>query len=127
MVGWTRLKITVVRERITDDYWDLVKDDAEAVGYDREAYEHSLQLKNLFKENSATILTTGDDGVTLLLFPLIGLLDSPEKVKEAAGLGGIPKMLHGENDMGMVRMCLVEKETYKKLEDWLTQRTVLKQ
>ena len=29
------------RERITDDHWELVRTEKEALGYDREAYEHS--------------------------------------------------------------------------------------
>lgn len=36
----------VTREPISDEHWDLVKEDREAAGFDREAYEHSLTLKD---------------------------------------------------------------------------------
>lgn len=38
----------VTRERITDELWDVVKEDWEKLGYDCEAYEHSLQLVEVF-------------------------------------------------------------------------------
>jgi len=37
------------RERITDDHWELVRTEKEALGYDREAYEHNLSLLPVLK------------------------------------------------------------------------------
>ena len=71
----------LTRERITDAHWDLVRQEKEAAGYDREAYEHSLHLPEVFKAQSATIPINSEDGGLMLLFRLGGLLDSPEKVK----------------------------------------------
>lgn len=117
--------MAVTRERITDEHWALIKDEKEALGYDREAYEHSLQLPKVFKGQSASIPTTGADGEMVLLFRLGGLLDTPEKVKEVAGLKELPIIRDGMSEMGMVKFCVVDKETQKKLEDWLTQQSVL--
>ncbi|KAF2827439.1 hypothetical protein CC86DRAFT_455101 [Ophiobolus disseminans] len=115
----------VTRERISDDHWALIKDEKEALGYDREAYEHSLQLPKVFKGQSATIPTASVDGGLMLLFRLGGLLDTPEKVKQIAGLDGVPVVKGGMSEMGMVQFCVVDKETQKKLEEWLVQRAVL--
>lgn len=61
----------------------------------------------------------------MLLFRLGGLLDSAEKVKEIAGLENLPKVVEGESGVGIMRFCLVKKETQKILEDWLVQQAVL--
>ncbi|KAF2129779.1 hypothetical protein P153DRAFT_356466 [Dothidotthia symphoricarpi CBS 119687] len=115
----------VTRERITDEHWELIKDDKQAIGYDREAYEHSLQLTKVFKSQSASIPTTGADGELMLLFRLGGLLDTPEKVKDITGLDELPMVKEGTSEMGVVKFCAVDKEAQKKLEDWLTQHAVL--
>ncbi|KAJ4365856.1 hypothetical protein N0V83_008478 [Neocucurbitaria cava] len=117
----------VTRERITDDHWALIKDEKEALGYDREAYEHSLQLSQVFKGQSASIPAGGgsDDDDMMFLFRLGGLLKTPEKVKEVAGLEELPVVREGTNEMGVVKFCVVDKDTQKKLEEWLTQHSVL--
>lgn len=115
----------VTRERITDDHWALIKDEKEALGYDREAYEHGLQLPKVFKGQSASIPTTGADGEMVLLFRLGGLLDTAEKVQEIAGLQRPPTVMTGESEMGLVKFCAVDKDAQKKLEEWLTQQAVL--
>ena len=61
----------------------------------------------------------------MLLFRLGGLLDSAEKVKEVAGLEKLPRVVVGEGGMGIMKFCLVERETQKKLEEWLVQQSVL--
>lgn len=115
----------ITREQITNEHWDLVKDEKEAAGYDREAYEHSLHLPDIFKTQTATISTTGEDGGLMLLFRLGGLLDTPEKVQEVAGLDEVPKVVQGMNEMGLAKFCYVDKEAQKKLEEWLVQQAVL--
>ena len=115
------------RERISNDHWALIKDEKEALGYDREAYEHSLELPKVFKGQSATIPTAGADGELMLLFRLGGLLDTPEKVKEIAGLDETPMVRDGMSEMGIVQFCVVDKEAQKKLEEWLAQRAVLQE
>ncbi|KAF1920590.1 hypothetical protein BDU57DRAFT_544270 [Ampelomyces quisqualis] len=115
----------VTRDRITDSHWALIADEKEALGYDREADEHSLQLPKVFKGQSATIPATGGDGELVHLFRLGGLLDSAEKVKEIAGLEELPVVREGVNEMGPVKFCVVEREAQDKLEEWLKQRAVL--
>lgn len=61
----------------------------------------------------------------MLLFRLGGLLDSPEKVKEIAGLSELPVVREGMSEMGIVEFCVVDLEVQKKLEEWLAQKAVL--
>jgi hypothetical protein len=118
-------RLTVTRERISDSHWALIQDEKEASGYDREAYEHSLQLPNVFKGQSATIPTDGAGGELMLLFRLGGLLDSPEKVKDIVGLEELPVVKEGVSETGVVKFCVVGKEVQQKLEEWLAQKAVL--
>lgn len=87
----------------------------------------SLQLPKVFKGQSATIPTMGADGEMMLLFRLGGLLDSPEKVKEIAGLDKLPVVREGVSEIGVVKFCVVDKDVQKKLEEWLAQRAVLQE
>jgi hypothetical protein len=116
---------TVTRERISDAHWSLISAEKEAMGYDREAYEHSLQLTKVFKSQSASIPLPGSEGEMMLLFRLGGLLDSAEKVKEVAGLEKLPVVREGVSEMGVVKFCVVDREVQKRLEEWLTQQAVL--
>jgi hypothetical protein len=79
----------------------------------------------VFKDNSATIPTKGKHGETVLLFRLGGLLGSAEMVKQVAGLERLPKVVEGQSEMGIARFCVVDKETQRKLEEWLVQQAVL--
>jgi hypothetical protein len=88
-------------------------------------YEHSLQLPKVFKGQSATIPTAGADREMMLLFRLGGLLNTPEKVKEIAGLEELPIVREGESEMGIMKFCVVSKEVQGTLEEWLKQRAVL--
>jgi hypothetical protein len=115
----------LARERITDEFWDLIKDEKEAAGYDREAYEHSLQIPSIYKDQSAVIQTTGPDGGMVWLFSLGGLLDTPEKVQEITGMDKVPGVVTGIGETSLAKFCYVEKEAQKKLEEWLTQQSVL--
>jgi hypothetical protein len=114
----------LTRDRITDEHWGLIKDEKESMGFDREAYEHSLKLTDVFKSQSATIPTAGENGELMLLFRLGGMLDTAEKVQEVAGLERLPETVSGTNAMGFAQFCLVDKETQGKLEVWLRTRSV---
>jgi hypothetical protein len=34
----------ISRQRVSDEYWELVREEKEAQWYDREAYEHDLEI-----------------------------------------------------------------------------------
>ena len=114
---------TVTRERMSDDHWDLIRADKEAAGHDRESYEHSLQLKSVFSSQSASV--THPDGGLMLLFRVGGLLSSPEKIQDVAKLEEPPVVQEGWSERGPVKFVIVDEEAKRKLEEWLTQQSVL--
>lgn len=52
-------------------------------------------------------------------------MNTAEKVKEVASLDRVPVEQEGMSEMGPVKFCLVDKDAQKKLEEWLTQQSVL--
>jgi hypothetical protein len=46
------------------------------------------------------------------------LLDSPEKLKEVAGLDEPPSFTEGQNDLGIANFCMVDEEAKKGIELW---------
>lgn len=113
----------VTRERISDDHWGLIKAEKEAAGHDRESYEHSLQVKEVFKSQSASV--PAPDGSLMLLFRLGGLLSTVEKVQQVAEMDEPPVIQQGWSERGMVNFCVVDEAAKMKLEEWLTQQSVL--
>ncbi|ORY12721.1 hypothetical protein BCR34DRAFT_563278 [Clohesyomyces aquaticus] len=114
----------LARDRISDDHWELVKDEKEAMGYDRETYEHSLRLGDILKSQSMTI--PNEDGADVFIFQLGGLLDSALQVQQVAGLEELPKVVRGIGSEGRgVRFCSVTKDAQKKIEAYLAQRQII--
>jgi hypothetical protein len=107
----------ITRTRITDEHWSLVRDEKEAQGHDRETYEHSLQLGNVLKSQSATI--PGADGKNIFLFRLGGILGDVERVRGI--VGGEVSVVEGQSEMGVANFCLVDEEGKEKIEEFLAQ------
>lgn len=105
----------LTRTRIPDEHWALVKDEREAHGHDRETYEHSLQLGNVLKSQSATI--PGVDGENMFLFRLGGLLGDVAKVKGVVGYE--PKVVEGQSELGIVNFCWVDEDGKDNIEKFL--------
>lgn len=90
------------------------------MGHDRETYEHSLQLGNVLKSQSATI--PGPDGKgNMFLFRLSGLLGNAETVREIAGLDEVPKVVEGQSEMGVANFCMVDEAAKGEIERYLAQ------
>ncbi|KAF2629913.1 hypothetical protein BU25DRAFT_419576 [Macroventuria anomochaeta] len=119
------LILVVTRERLTDDHWDLVKVKKEAAGQDREFYEHSLQAKDVFKSQSASV--PAPNGSLMLLFRLGGLLSTAGKVQKVAELAEPPLVQEGWSERGPVKFCMVDEAAKEKFEEWLTQQSVLQE
>ena len=113
----------VTRSRISDEHWELVREEREAAGYDREAYEHSLSLKDVLHSQSTVV--HDEDGKKWFVFRLGGVLDSAEKVMEISGLKELPKVTSGENERGNVQLCWVDDEGKKKIEEYMQQKMIL--
>lgn len=107
----------ITRTPISDEHWSLVAPDLEARGYDREAYEHSLGLKDLMRSQSTVVHDA--DGNRWTLFRIGGLLESKEKVKEIAGLERVPKVTLGIGERNMSEFVWVDDEAREQIEAWV--------
>ena len=122
---------SVTRDRITDEHWSLVKDAKEALGHDRETYEHSLRLSQVFQAKTALVPKTGgEEGEMAFMLRLGGLLDSTVTVKEVAELEEAPVVMRGKRDRDrgrgqLLRFCEVDTEAMKRIEAWFLQRGIL--
>ncbi|KIW28452.1 uncharacterized protein PV07_08118 [Cladophialophora immunda] len=104
------------KTRITDELWDTVKSRKEAEGYDREAYEYSLKNQQQARGLTAAPCVSGT-----FIMQLTWPLDSPEKVKDVAGLKEAPSMATGAGDHGQVDFCQIDGVTRVKLLDWVAE------
>jgi hypothetical protein len=78
-------------------------------------------IGNTLNKLSATITTS--DGARIVLVRLGGLLDTPQKIQEIAGLSEPPPVEEGESDMsGSTRFCMVSEETKRKIDEYLAQQ-----
>lgn len=119
----TAHRADVTRAQIPDSHWALVREEREAAGYDREAYEHALQLKDVLDAQSTVVHDA--EGKAWSLVRLGGLLGSAEKVRDVAGLGEVPVVEEGWNEMGVVRFVMVDEEAKRKIDSWVEMQQVL--
>ena len=103
------------RKRISDSLWTTLKADKEADGFDREAYEYSLaHQKAIFAARPA------QKAVGTFIIQLEGLLNSAQKVQEAAALSAAPAVATGTNDCGKAtQFCEIDGHARAKILNWL--------
>jgi len=106
----------------------MIRANREAEGHDRETYSHLHSLQDVKKLQSATIECVNKDGevVIMVLFRLGGLLSTPEKVQNIAGLDEVPDVRKGQGSMGAVDFCIVDQESNKRINAWLAQQVIAK-
>ncbi|KAG0649811.1 hypothetical protein D0Z07_3828 [Hyphodiscus hymeniophilus] len=117
LFNYSPQRSNLTRNRITDEHWSLVREDKEKAGHDRETYEHSLQLGDVMRSQSAAI--PGVDGKMCFLVRLGGLLGTSENVRDIAGLDEEPKVVEGQSETGAAQFCVVDEEAKRKIEKWL--------
>ena len=74
----------LARMRVSDEHWGLVQVEMEANGYDREAYEHKLQLGKTLPEPYPAKAPHGDSGTaSSFIFKLEGPLSDPSVIQKS--------------------------------------------
>jgi len=91
------------RTRISDELWATVGSRKEAEGYNQEAYEDEYTLKNGWQARSGLTACPTVSGTFIV--QLTGPLASPEKIKDAAGLGAAPAVATGVGEDGHADFC----------------------
>lgn len=111
----------ITHSHISNEHWDLVRIQREAASYDREAYEHVLQLGNLFLEQCVTLPNGGGE-----IIRLGGLLKDVGMVKEIAGLDFVPVVVEvvGREEV-TARLCKVDGVAKGSVREWLDLQRVL--
>ncbi|KAH6661286.1 hypothetical protein BKA67DRAFT_654409 [Truncatella angustata] len=91
------------RTVITLAHWGMVRDEKEAEGYDKESYEHSIDILKHDQSPSPTYTAANVSNKTkaaMFLLKLEGPLMDVKMVQEAAKLAQPPELLMGHGDSG---------------------------
>lgn len=113
------------RNRVSDEHWEFVQSDTEAQSYDREAYEHSLEIDGkriskdtVFKGKPVTIAPALARAT--YTFKLERPLDTLEKVQHAAELSDLPIAIQGIGEDGDASFCRVNGEAKQAITNWIS-------
>jgi hypothetical protein len=109
-----RHRKNISRKHVTNELWDIVKQEQEACGYDREAYEHELEVQARTRMTSVFLqpqaLNQAGDLKARYLVKLTELL-TVEIITGIAGLSSHPEVVegHGNEDSQSsdARFCLI--------------------
>lgn len=96
----------IVRNHVSDALWDLVREQKEEEGHDRESYEHELELERVRKSKTDFIKPSAkvDNGRYLIK------IDGPVTAELLQTLAGSPQALtieKGNGDDGDANFCIV--------------------
>lgn len=116
------------RERVSDEHWEMVRCDKEAEGYDREAYEHALELgrrkKSRVSAEKLAGTSVGQVSKSTYILKLEGPLDTAAKVQEAAGLETFPAITTGTGDLGEARFATIDSKAKGAIVVWLSRQRI---
>ena len=109
----------LTRTRISDAHWDMIRSEKEANGYDRESYEYELELQKK-KAVLPDLLPSAGHGNLTYLVELNGVLDTPDKVQQAAGMHETPAVVTGRSlEKGCpVWLCCIDGAAKDTLLKW---------
>ncbi|MCJ1248252.1 hypothetical protein MMC30_005469 [Trapelia coarctata] len=123
-----QLRCNLARARITDEHWDLVRLEKEADGYDREAYEHSMQNGQSTcsqpNDQAPEAESSGRGNNAVYIFKLGGPLAEPRQIQTAAGLSSFPNLIKGFGEQGISSFCRVDTMAKRAIEEWLSREQV---
>jgi hypothetical protein len=118
-------------QHITHAHWNLVSVEREAVGYNREAYEHVLQLSDVLLEQAVTVpentySVTSNPGEAVQVIRIGDVLKDAEMVKEIGGLETMPEIVDIVSKEG-VPASLSRASTAAKapIKEWLGMLRIL--
>lgn len=107
------------RAKVSGEHWEIVRSQKEAAGYDREAYEYSMNLVKARKHSA-----TGSSDIrkpSTYLLKLEELLATAIDVQKAAGLKSAPAIISGVAEAGdEAKFCYVDGAARKAILESLT-------
>lgn len=123
-------RTNISRVGVTDEHWQMIREEQEALGYDREAYEHGLGRSKTTKSTPTTALTTTKLSLAqaraIYTIKLEGTLDTPAKIQEAARLDEMPLTIQGESteDSSLVNFCRINGTAKLAIANWLSSQNI---
>jgi hypothetical protein len=114
-----------IRNRVSDEHREIVQSNMEAQGYNREAYEYSLEIggdrvsKNTpFREE--IMMPSPTPAHASYIFKLEGHLDTLQEVQHAAGLNELPLEIQGIGVDGDANFCRVNGDSKQAITRWIS-------
>ena len=110
---------------VSSIYWNLVRAEKEAQGYDKEAYEHACQTLLLGQARQAPVPPTARSSqpskATKYLLKMERPLHSIDAIQTAAGhnTNAIPTLLGTDSSGNAATFCLVDASTREAILAWL--------
>ncbi|KIV86252.1 hypothetical protein, variant 2 [Exophiala sideris] len=105
------------KTRISDELWAAVKSSKESDGFDREAYEYSVNQKRSVTTKAPTVAI--ESGTFIV--QLAGPLHCAEAIREAAQLNRTPHLATGVGEHGQTQFCEIDASAKIRLLAWLAQ------
>jgi len=113
----------IARARVTDKHWDLIRSEKEASVYDREAYEHDLQLgKETGRQPTerATRAECSEPGTNVMyIFKFGGPLAEDQQVQTAAASSLLPELVIGIGEQEVSNFCREDAAAKRGIKEWL--------
>lgn len=117
------------RIRVSADHWEMVEAEKVAQGYDREAYEHQLNMGGTLKPSTVGIGTVATicpaQARAVYVLKLENVLHTAQRVQEAAGLEEPPPTIQGtaEDDRD-ASFCHIDGTAKHAILHWLSTRNI---
>ena len=117
------------RNRVSNEHWEIVQSEMEAHGYDREAYEYSLDIGRK-KVSKNTPFSEGimrpppAQSRATYIFRLEGPLDTLGKVQDAAGMSELPVSIQGIGEDGEASFCRVNGDAKHAIIKWTSAQEI---
>lgn len=112
----------LTRMRVSDAHWETIRTSKEAEGYDREAYEYELNLEKK-KAIAPSLMPSSEEASSVTyLIELCAPLETPEKIRDAAGLTQSPDIVTGRSleDGRSVWLCCIDGSSKTAILRWVS-------
>ncbi|KAI4595463.1 hypothetical protein KJ359_006809 [Pestalotiopsis sp. 9143b] len=118
------------RTTITIGHWDMIRDQKEAEGHDKESYEHYLDISKQARQisrhtSSLPTMILAKPKPARFLLKLDGPLSDITIIQQAANLSRLPKLRKGTDDSGHpVRFCEIDSLARDQITAFAQQNTL---
>ncbi|KAF9878420.1 hypothetical protein CkaCkLH20_03912 [Colletotrichum karsti] len=111
------------RDTVSDVHWDMVREEKEAQGYDKEAYEYSCRLQATVRPPAPTkSKPVKKSRPAKYLVMLSGPLDSAVRIRTMANTQETPEVFDGTLDDGsQAQFCVVDEYAKESILEALSQ------